>query len=159
MGIFQDNVGRVVRRYLAEGEIALRHEGLLNPSMAESMEGKQLRVESHLRQPKPKPRIEFVVQDWSEGAVVSARLEQGSIWANVLLANNALEGVDGTDWAQRGTLVVPGQWDLLDPLTVLDCLCLEQLEEDTLGALELNVLYVPPTQEADRIYVLVRLRD
>ena len=123
------------------------------------MEGEQFRVESHFRQPEAIPRIEFMVEDWSEGAVVITCLEQGSIGTNVLVANNALEGVDGTDRAQRGALVVPGQRDLLDPFAILDCLRLEELEEDTLSTLELYVLDIPPTQEADRIHVLVRLWD
>ena len=37
--VLENNIGRVVRCYLDEGEIALRHERLLNSSMANAMEG------------------------------------------------------------------------------------------------------------------------
>ena len=157
--VFQNNVGRVVRRYLAEGEIALRHEGLLNPSMAETMEGEQLGVETHFRQPETVPRIEFVVEDWSQGALVGSSLKQRRVGADIFHSDNVFKGVDGADGAQPGALVVSGQRDLLNALAVLNRLSFEQLEEDSLSALELNVLDIPPAQEADRIDVLIRLRD
>ena len=157
--IFHNSVGTMVRSEFTQRYIPLRQETFLDPSMAETMEGEQLGVETHFRQPETVPRIEFVVEDWSQGALVGSSLKQRRVGADIFHSDNVFKGVDGADGAQPGALVVSGQRDLLNALAVLNRLSFEQLEEDSLSALELNVLDIPPAQEADRVDVFVRLRD
>ena len=96
--------------------------------MAKAMEGIELRIQTHFRQPEVKPCVEFAIQDGTQFALVVAGLKERRVGAYVVRANDSLQRVDGADRAQLRALVVAGQGYLLNPLTVLDCLGLVKLE-------------------------------
>ena len=100
-----------------------------------------------------------MVQDWTEVALVVARLEQGRVGSDIAEADELFQRVNGTYGAQRGALVVARQGYFLDTFAILNHLSFVQLQENAVNTLELDILDVTPAEEADRVHVLVRFRD
>ena len=126
MAIFQDDVGCVVGGELDQGEVLLRHHGLLNPSMPEGMEGVEGGVQLHLLQSELEPLLKLVVQHWSHFSLKVPSLEQRRVGTDVGVANHAAKGVNSPYGTQDRAVVVPGEWNLLDSLGILDGLRLVQ---------------------------------
>ena len=100
-----------------------------------------------------------MVEDRSQFALVGSCLEDRRVGSNIVFTYYCFQGVDGANWTELRTFMIAGQRDFLNALAVLDCLRLVQLQKDSLSALELNVLDVPPAQQANRVNVLVGFRD
>ena len=69
VGILQDGIAAVVAGKFAEGQIALRQQMLLYPSMREPMQRVQGLIETHFAQAHAKPFIKLVPHDHLEASI------------------------------------------------------------------------------------------
>ena len=89
----------MVRSELAESQIALCQQTLLNTSMTEPVQREELRVHAHVLQPELEPPVVFVTLDHREVSVAVRDLEDRRATAAVFFAvqlDQALYSLDGT---------------------------------------------------------------
>ena len=78
---------------------------------------------------------------------------------DVVLANNLAELGNCAHGADDGTAIVAGERNILDSLATLNGLSEPQLENDSADSVEVEVLDVPPTDEAQWVDFAVGPRD
>ena len=94
----------MVAGQFAEGEIALCQETFLNPCMAETMQGVQLWIQTHVSKSQSEPPIVFVPLNHREISVAVGNLEHRVTPPTSLLAVDVDQTEHCLDWTEQFVL-------------------------------------------------------
>ena len=106
-------------------------------------------------EPKLKPIVELVPEDWSKSALVVPGLKQGGIGTDVCVSSDPSKQSQGADGTQDGGLIVACKWDLLYPLSMLDGFRELQVDENSGDAVKLKATHIAPANQSTRVHVVV----
>ena len=87
----------MIAREFAQSDIPLGQETLLDPAVAEPMEGVERVVKSHGLDPEFEPPVEFVAHNRGQSSVSVGQAKDGFVAEALVLAVHVNESEDGLD--------------------------------------------------------------